>query len=209
VKAPFEPRPGYVNYHFNRLAQERVWKGITSRGDFASFPGAWTFEGTLEGKGSASLQLENAQAEMIVAAGKAAISVGDNLAEALDPTGSGGLLAALSLWRRLLIQGLDSYGQVSYVGTVPMPGREGLVDCLSAIHAGVECRFLSNPENGQLLGLEMSADEQLDPCEVYFADYAEVQGRLLPQTFEVRHGDSLYGRFRFSKITLSGGEAQP
>jgi S1-C subfamily serine protease len=210
VKAHFEARPGYVNYHFNRLAQERIWKGLTSRGDFASLDGPWTFEGTLEGLGAARFELNDGKATVKLAAGEAAINVGDNLAESLDPPGSGGLLATLSLWRRFLIKGLDSYGQVSYLGTAPMPGREGLVDCLVGIHAGVECRFLTNPENGQLLGLEMFADEQLDPCEIYFSDYTEIQGRLLPRTISVRHGDGLYGRFQFAKIALAkSGEAQP
>jgi hypothetical protein len=78
------------------------------------------------------------------------------------------------------------------------------------IHAGVECRFLCDPQTGQLLGLEMFADEQLDPCELYFADYTEVNGRLLPRTITVRHGEGLYGRFQLSKITLAESkEVQP
>jgi S1-C subfamily serine protease len=210
VKASFEARPGYVNYHFNRLAQQRIWKGLTARGDFAELNGAWTLEGTLEGLGEARFELTDAKAHVKLAAGEAAINVGDNLAESLDPPGSGGLLAALSLWRRLLVTGIDGYGEVSYLGTMPMAGRDGLVDCLVGIHAGVECRFLTDPDSGQLLGVEMFADEQLDPCELYFADYTEVQGRLLPRTITVRHGDGLYGRFEFTKITLAAGEeAQP
>ena len=74
----------------------------------------------------------------------------------------------------------------------------------------MECRFLTDPTSGQLLAVEMFADEQLDPCELYFSDYAEVQGRLLPRAVSVRHGDRLYGRFEFTKITLAAGEeAQP
>ncbi len=208
VKAHFEARPGYVNYHFNRLAQERIWKGLTPQSDFSAFAGGWTFGGTMEGQGDARIELQDAKATLALPAGKAAINVGDNLTESLDPPGTGGLLAALSLWRRLLMQGLEGYGQVSYLGTVPMLGRETLVDCLVGTHGGVECRFLFDPVSGQLVGLEMFADEELDPCELYFSDYAEVQGHSLPRMIEVRHGDNLYGRLRFEKITLAA-EAQP
>jgi hypothetical protein len=210
VKAHFEARPGYVNYYFNRQAQERIWKGLTSRGDFAALSGTWTFEGTLEGRGAARFELFDGKATVKLAAGDAAINVGENLAESLDPPGSGGLLVALSLWRRLLIKGLDGYGQVYYLGTTPLPNHEGLVDCLVGIHGGVECRFLTDPASGQLLGLEMFADEQLDPCEVYFLDYTEIQGRSLPRTMVVRHGDALFGRFELMKIELArSGEEQP
>jgi S1-C subfamily serine protease len=202
VKAHFEARPGYVNHHFNRLAQERVWKGLSSRGDFTTAKGAWILEGTLEGRGDARFDLDSAKASVSLAAGKAAIVVGDNLAESLDPPGSGGLLVALTLWRRLLTEGLEGYGQVYYLGTFPLPGREELVDCLVGIHGGVECRFFTDPTSGQLLALEMFADEQLDPCELYFSDYTEFEGRMLPRTLSVRHGDDLYGRFQLSKVTL-------
>ena len=77
VKAHFEARPGYVNYYFNRQAQERIWKGLTSRGDFAALDGAWTFEGTLEGLGDAHFELNDGKATVKLAAGEAAINVGD------------------------------------------------------------------------------------------------------------------------------------
>jgi hypothetical protein len=202
VKAHFEARPGYVNYHFNRLAQERIWKALAARGEFDAVKGLWTLEGTLEGLGEARFELDGVKASVSLPAGKAAMVAGENLAESLDPPGTGGLLVALHLWRRLLTEGLDSYGQVSYLGTVPLLGGPRLVDCLVGIHGGVECRFLTDPDSGELLALEMFADEQLDPCELYFSDYAEVEGRLLPRTMTVRHGDDVYGRFQFSKITL-------
>ena len=37
--------------------------------------------------------------------------------------------------------------------------------------------------------MEMSPAEDVDPCELFFSDYQEVGGRLLPGRIEVRHGD--------------------
>jgi hypothetical protein len=59
----------------------------------------------------------------------------------------------------------------------------------------VECRFLVDTDRGQLAALEMFPDEDADPCEIYFSDYREVQGRLLPHRLEVRCGDVPYHVF--------------
>ena len=97
----------------------------------------------------------------------------------LLPAHSGGLLPALYLWRRLAVEGLGRFGDVYYYGTAPLPGHEGLVDVLVGSHKGVECRFYFDPADGHLLAMEMFPDEDADPCEVYFSDYREVDGRVL------------------------------
>ena len=50
----------------------------------------------------------------------------------------------------------------------------------------------SIPTRGQLAALEMYPEEDTDPCELYFSEYQEIEGRMLPARIEVRHGD----RFR-------------
>ena len=110
----------------------------------------------------------------------------------LDPPGSGGLLAAMGLWRRLLVSGVEQFGNVSYWGTAPLEGHEGLCDVLSGVYRDVECRFYFDPADGQLAALELIADEDDDPCELYFHNYHEVQGRMFPRRIEVRHGDIVY-----------------
>jgi hypothetical protein len=121
----------------------------------------------------------------------------------LAPDGSGGLLVALHLWRRLLQLGPKQFGDVYYLGTAPVPDRPGLVDVLVATHNVVEARFLFDPETGRLIGLEMFPDDQVDPCEVYFDDYRPVDGRQLPHSLLVRHGDAVYAQFRLESMVLS------
>ena len=113
---------------------------------------------------------------------------------------------ALSLWRRLAIEGPDHFGDVSYLGRMPLPSHEGpnrdlpnhdiMVEVLSAVHAGVECRFLFDPVEGSLLAIEMYTSDDTDPCEIYFSDYRPVGDRMLPQSMEVRFGDDSFGVFR-------------
>ena len=126
----------------------------------------------------------------------------------MEPIGSGGLLTALSLWRRLLVLGPEQYGDVYYLGTVPLAGHEDLADVLVGLHAAVECRFLVEPTRGRLLALEMYPFEDADPCEVYFDEYEEVEGRFLPRRIEVRYGDGEFGVFELEQFAFDNGEAK-
>jgi hypothetical protein len=153
-------------------------------------------------------ELSDERAVMALPTGDSVIAVDDDLTDALDPPQSGGLLAALSLWRRLLVKGLDGYGEVYYMGTLPLvtsvqpQTSTELADVLVGLHGGVECRFLHHRHSGQLVGVEMWSDEQVDPCELYLSEYIDVAGRRVPSRVEVRYGDSVYGVFNFKEIKL-------
>jgi hypothetical protein len=47
-----------------------------------------------------------------------------------------------------------------------------------------------------------------DPCELYFADYREVDGRDLPGRLEVRYGNNIYGIFKLEHVELSQPAAE-
>ena len=123
----------------------------------------------------------------------------------LNPPGSGGLLAALHLWRKFEIGGPSHYGEMVYIGTVPLVGHDGLVDVVHGITGGVDCDFMFDPNDGTLLALEMFPNGEADPCEVYFSDYREADGRFLPYRMEVRNGDNLFGVFTVAKYDLQKG----
>jgi hypothetical protein len=54
-----------------------------------------------------------------------------------------------------------------------------------------------------LVALEMyPAGNDADPCEVYFLEYGEYQGRHFPRRMEVRYGDRLFGAFELTKVEL-------
>ena len=64
----------------------------------------------------------------------------------------------------------------------------------------MECRFYFDPADGRLLGLEMFADEESDPCEVYFSDYRQSAGRVVPGRMEVRYGDEPFAVFKIDEF---------
>jgi len=48
----------------------------------------------------------------------------------------------------------------------------------------------------------------LDPCEIRFSDYREVEGRQFPHKLEVRHGDSVFAVIELKKVTLPGAKKE-
>lgn len=206
VKRHFEAREGYANYYFNRQHQKRVWEGWIGKGGFTSPVGDWTLTGSLETGGDFRLTITNTEIVLKLPNEELKWTATDELTSSLTPTGSGGMFPAIHLWRRLAIEGLDKFGQVYYLGTLPITGRSELVDVLVGLHGGVECRFFFDPETGQLLALEMSPDESIDPCEITFSEYREANGRTIPARLEVRFGDERFTVLRVHEFRVVNGK---
>ena len=134
-------------------------------------------------------------------------TAGDELGRSLLPPQSGGLLPALYLWRRLATEGLDRFGDVYYAGTAPVAGQPGLADVLVGSCKGVECRFYFDPLEGQMIAMEMFADENADPCEIYFSGYRAFDGRMLPGRMYVRFGDDPYAELEIKQFQC--GKSEP
>jgi serine protease Do len=200
VKEHFEAKRGYANYYFNKSNRARVWNKFISRGDFAGLEGKWTLRGEMLNAGEAEFQLADHAVECSLPGGQLRVPITDDLSQAIEPQGSGGLLAALHLWRTLLIRGPEKLGDTIYLGTEPMLGHKGPVDVLLGTYAAVQAKFLFDPASGEMLKIELYLHTDEDPCEVRFHEIEELNGRWLPRRVEVRYGDSLYGSFRFTEF---------
>jgi serine protease Do len=200
VKKVFEERHGYANYYFNRQEQERVWRGWAMHSNFPGRNYDWSLVGPLEGGGKFQLQLGENGAVLQLPRNTVKWTATDHFAASLEPPQSGGLLPALYLWRRLATTGPEHFGDLYYQGAAPLPGHDGLVDVLVGMHGGVECRYYFDARQAVLVALEMSADENSDPCMILFSDFRESDGRLLPTRLEVRTGDDLYGTFKIDEF---------
>ena len=191
VKKHFAERRGYSNYFFNEHQRDRVLKAW--RAKLGPVAGDWTIAARSAAGSSAVFQVSAKGATLKAGKNEWQWRV-DPPGENLDPPGSGGLLKALHLWRRLAAGGpLD---EVYYLGTAPLAGSAGLVDVLVASGAAAETRFYFDPQQGHLLAMEMSPGDDVDPCEVYFRDYRQSGVAWRPQTMEVRFGDQVFGTFK-------------
>ena len=192
VKPFFEERAGYANFWFNRYHQQRVWNAFLARGDFAESGWNWQIRGTLAVGGEVDIQLSETAGVIVMPAGRSEAEFKLSLAEETSPPRSGGLLAALHVWQRLLVVGPRRFGEVHYVGKLPWSSESELADCLAGTYAGVDAQFYFDPASGDMIGIEMHAADDQDPCEIYFSDMRPVEGRSLPHRWTVRHGDEVF-----------------
>jgi serine protease Do len=179
------------------LNRDRVWSALVSAsGDYSSAAGNWKLSGELAGGGNVEITLTDAASSGNFPQGAVELDAMQDLDQQLGPPGSGGLLAALHVWRQLLIQGPQKFGDVTYYGTAPHPGIEGLAEVLMATHNVAEIDFVF--------------EDGADPCELRFSDYRDVSGRQVPHTLEVRHGDTTFGRIHWTQIEFApAGEPKP
>ena len=203
IAKQLEVRPGYSNYYFNRQHRERVWDAFVAHGDFKDLNGRWLLDCKTPDGRPVRLILDNRESAGEFPSGHTRVTEGKDYSEQLGPRGSGGLLAALHLWRRLMVAGPQQFGDVYYQGTAPLPDRERLFDVLVGIHDVVESSFLFDPQTGQLVAMEMFPDTNVDPCEIYFGDYEEVAGRMVPHHFQVRFGDQVFVELSLQTVELT------
>ncbi len=200
VKKYYQQKRGYANYYFNKMNQERIWKAWSGRCHLADQRGPWSISGSLPNGGTFNIELSDSLAVLKGPSLQSQWTVSDDLGTALNLPHSGGLLPALYLWRRLAVEGLARFGEVYYLGVAPLAGREGLADVIAGTHNSLDCRFYFDPAEGNLLAMEMFAEEEADPCEVYFSQYHEVDGRMLPGSMEVRYADEVFAIFTINEF---------
>jgi serine protease Do len=199
-------RSGFANFYFNELNRERVWNACKSHGDYSGVNGTWTLKGQIEGAGPCEFVLGTKELVATLPTGVFRVDLSKDLDEQLGPPQSGGLLVALSLWQRLLTLGPEKFGAVFYLGTLPVPGRSLPVDVLTGTYQVIEGKFLFDPQEGRLIGIDCQADQDGDPCEVYFSDAKPVEGRQFPHRWEVRVGDSTWGVVQLTSVSLATAE---
>lgn len=203
VEDHFEERRGFANYYFNRQNVDRVWKAFLANGDFTHLAGPWSLAGEAFGAGDVRFDLSDVEIAADLPIGHVAVPIEEPFSLSAEPEGSGGLMTALYLWRRMLTRGPKEFGNVEYLGTMPLAADGQLHDVLVATYGEVESRFVFDPVAGRLAALEVFPAEDADPCELYFSEYAEVDGRQMPGRIEVRHGDNVYGVYRLNEFQLT------
>lgn len=204
VKARYEEVRGYANYWYNRMRQEQLWENLCDEPGCEQFGSAWEISGTVPDGQDISLKLGPDRAEMRLPSGRSGALFAGDLDTQLSPPGSGGLLLTLHLWQRMFEKGLQKFGEVYYLGELPLGLNGAMVDCLVGFHAGVEFRLLIAPQDGELVGLEMFPADDIDPCTIHFTEYAEISGIRLPTRWLVRHAGKEFADLHITSWQFDG-----
>lgn len=226
----FEAKAGYANWHFNKMARDRLLANLKVRSDFSAKTGDWV----MRSKAYLGEKGREGSAVFRWAAGTGAtpdrmMALIDGIdftleplktdlsAQSLrDPPGSGGLLSALYQVRQLFQKGGSGFvGDTSHGGMEPYyPPQEKDPEDWSVVRVdtevlrvalgGVESKLFFQPgaEGYLLVGLEATLDRDEDPCEIHFGDYRPVDGKLLPFKIMVSHAGRPYCRLEVQSWDL-------
>lgn len=226
----FEAKVGYANWHFNKMARDRLLANLKVRSDFSAKTGDWV----MRSKAYLGEKGREGSAVFRWAAGTGAtpdrmMALIDGIdftleplktdlsAQSLrDPPGSGGLLSALYQVRQLFQKGGSGFvGDTSHGGMEPYyPPQEKDPEDWSVVRVdtevlrvalgGVESKLFFQPgaEGYLLVGLEATLDRDEDPCEIHFGDYRPVDGKLLPFKIMVSHAGRPYCRLEVQSWDL-------
>ena len=214
VRDLFEPKTGFSNYHFSRLQRDRVAAALQASLAGSDAGGVWEIDGTLGDGRPFRLELSDVLATVDLPTGTSRLDPREALDQSPVPPGSGGMLAALVVWRQLLQQGPEAVGRTDYAGTAPLANGQlrltaetPLADLLRTDVGGVRAELLVAAEPaaavGRVLGIDLWATPQADPCEVRFLhNDAADQPAWMPTAMEVRVGNAEFGRFVITRFLV-------
>lgn len=189
----FTSRRGFANYYFNLQNRSRVWEDFLANFHLAESATSWQAVGELHDGRTVYLEYHLDGAIMRLGDEHVELNGELDLSDQSGPQRSGGLLAALHIWHRMLIHGPERFGEVIYLGTAPIPHQDKQFEVFVATHNVVESWFYFDPDTGHLVLLEMYPERDVDPCEVYFSEYADIQGSSMPHRLQVQFGNHAFG----------------
>jgi len=239
----YEAKKGFANFYFNKLHRDRLLAALKKQGDFTGLTGEWVIDADMvqkKKKGEARFSLREDKGadkkgtKQLINLSLDGIKYDLDLLkvdqrtaeeverELLQPTGSGGLMAAMFHYRELLTHGDKGFtecfhgGQEPFYppladGSLPKHPAELRVDCevILTEHTDIYAKWYFALKDrpgipaGTLIGFEVTAARGVDPCEVYLYDFKPVDGRVLPHKFVVQYGNDRFATFTVKEYKLA------
>ncbi|MEM6470263.1 MAG: trypsin-like peptidase domain-containing protein [Planctomycetota bacterium] len=165
-----EERQSYANYYFNRLEQERFYDQLVALGDDETVgTERWQISGKTPDGDTCTLLVQDGKYAMDTGQFAYSASSKNELFDAVDQDSVAGMLPALDAWRKMIALGPKQFGDVYYKGTMPLSGQRPLRDCTVGIDGEMEVRWLMHPESKLLECIEVIADRDSDPAELWIS----------------------------------------
>lgn len=188
LRALVVQKRGFANYRFNEIEQERVFSALQRQRAFDALTAGAVMSGTTgDGK---PFRLILAESDVTLEIGTiASVQPLSDGAEFLDePPDTGGLLAAIHLFRQTLLNRGSALAGLSYYGSEPLDGVGPTVDVLIAEDRGATLRMYISRGDGRPAGFDFRRTDAAEECRVRFGD-ADITGSVpLPAEWNVRYG---------------------
>lgn len=207
-------RKGFANYHFNQVRQNQFIENLRAQypSDQMDAPenSVWVIEGVTDDGDAKPVRIRVGDQKMAMIVGDRPIEIDGRgeLYEAVSRRSYAGMVSALDAWRRMMIQGPKEYGETLYWGTMPLAGQRPLRDCVVGISGELETRWMSHPTSGELEAIEVFADRDEDPAELWI-DRTGDDLSSVPEILDLRYGIDSILRVKVNSWTFVPESALP
>jgi hypothetical protein len=185
-----EARKGFANYFYNQRRQKTFFSRLTDSYQALKSEATWKLTGKVtipndENAKLFELIINGDEGQLKVGDRKVISSSPDDFVQAVDQTNLSATLSALRSLHRMVQVGPDRFGETYYWGTAPLLGQRPLRDCTVATSDALENRFYQDTETGALEVIEVYADRDGDPAELWFDPSTEVRS-MNSENYSVR-----------------------
>ena len=187
--AQFEERSGFVNYYFNRQELDRILKLQTAFQSWQQADPQHRFRGVLSGETTSVTITLQTNAQTIQIGEKQEGTKGQSDWSSMVNNQSVTCAAiGLQLWMKWHREGARQLGDTHYFGTAPLIRTKQLLDVTRVTVDELNCMIYTDPATGLIRLIEMQADTDRDPAELYF-QYGELQAeRIIPSRLQLFFG---------------------
>jgi len=198
---------GYSNYYFNRFELDRILSLRSKQGNWSESSESWKISG--------EVPRENLTVEILLSDTSLAFRMGDK-SETVHPRqgwpqwikqqSSIGLAMGMRIWQEWNRRGPRLMGDAVYLGRNPIVGREGLYDVTRITVSDFDVLVYTSPDTGLIEVIEIFADNQTDPVELYFDKYEPIDGRASPKLIRLVYGLETQFLVSINSIQIQDGQ---
>ncbi|EMI17821.1 periplasmic serine proteinase DO [Rhodopirellula maiorica SM1] len=189
VLAVYEERRGFANYFANQQRQNEFIDALRNqfpKGN-AGQTRTWSIQGKTSNDDKVFIYVSDDRLSMVVGDTPIEPETKSDLYESVEAKSFAGAIPALDAWRRMLDKGPKKFGETIYWGSMPLAGERPLRDCVVGSDGEFEIRWLSHPENKQVECIEVFADRDEDPAELWIHRDSD-DADAAPTRLEIRYG---------------------
>ncbi len=185
----YEVRRTFSNYYFNRFELQRILALQSNHGHWRDTDNQWKLSGDVPGENS-KLEFELGDASLVFKLGDRTETTHpvQGWPQFIKQRSSLGAAMGLRIWQQWYRKGPQLMGEAIYLGRNPVVGRPGLLDVTRITISDVDAYVYTSPLNGNIESIEVFADMQSDPVELFFDQYTMVDGRSVPSRLRLVYG---------------------
>lgn len=180
---------GFSNYYFNRFQLDRIVALQAKDGQWVDSSNAWRIVGEVPREEIPIEILLNDEVLTFRMQDKSeTIHPRQGWPVSIKQRASIGTAMGMRLWQEWHRRGPRLMGDAVYLGRNPIVGRDELLDVTRITVNDFDTLVYTAPANGQIELIEVFADGQSDPVELFFEKYELNQGKLTPKLLRLSYG---------------------